>query len=230
MVKQSRRKLRRPKRKSYRKISRKMIGGAFTQEETQQLLDLGFSENDIEILSDTGVGLNIIQMSLNQINPNTGAPFTPQELIISVQEANNEINNLDISGISYASDDEHDLDNSYLSDEGSMNTTQENISNISDNNLFDNSVNNASLHLSDLENSNNDSVNTTREDDSFGGRKRKSIKKTRKGRKGRKYGRKSRKQRGGMCFGNGVGANNYDPNFSIYNTRELTLFPYRPTN
>jgi hypothetical protein len=56
----------------------------------------------------------------------------------------------------------------------------------------------------------------------MGGRKRK----TRKGRKGRK----SRKQRGGMCFGNGVGANNYDPNFSIYNTRELTLFPYRPTN
>jgi len=45
---------------------------------------------------------------------------------------------------------------------------------------------------------------------------------------GRTY--KSRKQRGGMCFGNGVGANNYDPNFSIYNTRELTLFPYKPTN
>jgi hypothetical protein len=27
-----------------------------------------------------------------------------------------------------------------------------------------------------------------------------------------------------------VGANNYDPNFSIYNTRELSLFPYRTTN
>ena len=50
-----------------------------------------------------------------------------------------------------------------------------------------------------------------------------------KRRKGRKT-RKGRKQRGGMCFGNGVGANNYDPNFSIYNTRELTLFPYKPTN
>jgi hypothetical protein len=46
---------------------------------------------------------------------------------------------------------------------------------------------------------------------------------------GGKRRRKSRKQRGGMCFGNGVGANNYDPNFSIYNTRELTLFPYNPT-
>jgi hypothetical protein len=47
---------------------------------------------------------------------------------------------------------------------------------------------------------------------------------------GGKRRRKSRKQRGGTCYGNGVGANNYDPNFSIYNTRELTLFPYRATN
>ena len=42
--------------------------------------------------------------------------------------------------------------------------------------------------------------------------------------------RLSRKQRGGMCYGTGVGANTGDPNFSIYNTRELELFPYKPTN
>ena len=47
---------------------------------------------------------------------------------------------------------------------------------------------------------------------------------TRKNRKGK------RGQRGGTCYGNGVGANSYDPNFSIYNTRELELFPYKPTN
>ena len=40
----------------------------------------------------------------------------------------------------------------------------------------------------------------------------------------------SRKQRGGTCFGNGVGANTGDPNFSIYNTRALQLFPYKPAN
>lgn len=39
---------------------------------------------------------------------------------------------------------------------------------------------------------------------------------------------RSRKQKGGICYGSGVGANNYDPNFSIYNTRELQLFPYKP--
>ena len=41
---------------------------------------------------------------------------------------------------------------------------------------------------------------------------------------------KLRKQRGGVCFGNGVGANSNDPNYSIYNTRELSLFPYKPAN
>ena len=43
----------------------------------------------------------------------------------------------------------------------------------------------------------------------------------------RKYTYK-RKYKGGTCYGSGVGANNYDPNFSIYNTRELQLFPYKP--
>ena len=199
MVKQSRKILRRQKRRSFRKRTSKagraygkMVGGDFTQEETQQLLDMGFTQDDVQVLAGTGVGLNIIQMSLNEINPATGNQFTPQEIVQSVNEANDEINNLDMSVISNASDDDHNLNDSY-----------------------------------------NDSMNTTMEDISEGGRKRKSSRsygKTRKGRKGRKQGRKSRRQRGGMCFGNGVGANNYDPNFSIYNTRELTLFPYRPTN
>ena len=199
MVKQSRKKLRRQKRRSFRKRTSKavraygkMVGGDFTQEETQQLLDMGFTQDDVQVLAGTGVGLNIIQMSLNQINPATGNQFTPQEIIQSVNDVNEEINELDISVISNASDDDNNLDNSY-----------------------------------------NDSMNTTMEDISEGGRKRKASRvygKTRKGRKGRKHGGKSHRQRGGMCFGNGVGANNYDPNFSIYNTRELTLFPYRPTN
>ena len=49
----------------------------------------------------------------------------------------------------------------------------------------------------------------------------------------RKYSRKirkTRKQRGGQCYGRGIGANSYDPNFSIFNTNELQLFPYKPTN
>jgi hypothetical protein len=241
MVKQSRKKLRRPKRKSFRKrISkayRKMVGGDFTQEESQQLLGMGFTQDDIQVLSNIGVGLNIIQISLNQVNPATGAPFTPQELIQSINETNEEINQLDISGISNASEDDHNLDDGQNLDNSyndSMNTTSEET-NLNDSNVFNGNNNSQdSLHLSDLNVSDaNGSTNTTMEDDSFGGRKRKAYgkaRKTRKNKKGRKYGRKSRRQSGGMCFGNGVGANNYDPNFSIYNTRELTLFPYRPTN
>lgn len=312
MAKQSRKKLRRPKRRSFRKRNtKKMFGGDFTQEESQQLLGMGFTQDDIQFLAGTNLEnmIGLIQTSLNEINPATGALFTPQELIQSMHEANEEINQLDISGISNASEDDHNLDDSY---NDSMNTTSEET-NLNDSNVFNGNNNSQdSLHLSDLNVSDdNGSTNTTMEDDSFGGRKRK----TRKGRKGRKHGRKSRKQRGGtvfsdeqltelgnlgfsdsqkkvlaevmgeidatskmslirynvqqidprtgqvittqqfiddiadspdvggskrrrkshkqrggMCFGNGVGANNYDPNFSIYNTRELTLFPYRPTN
>jgi hypothetical protein len=40
--------------------------------------------------------------------------------------------------------------------------------------------------------------------------------------------RKTRKMRGGARFGTGVGANNSDPNYSIFNTRALSLFPYKP--
>ena len=47
------------------------------------------------------------------------------------------------------------------------------------------------------------------------------------GRSSKKTTRKTKNsQKGGTCYGNGVGANSYDPNFSIYNTRQLGLFPY----
>jgi hypothetical protein len=37
-----------------------------------------------------------------------------------------------------------------------------------------------------------------------------------------------RRIRGGTCYGRGVGANNFDPNYTIYNTNLLKLFPYKP--
>lgn len=54
--------------------------------------------------------------------------------------------------------------------------------------------------------------------------KRYKRNRTMKGKKGKKT---TRKQRGGTCYGNGVGANNYDPNYSIFNTNLLKLFPYK---
>ena len=84
-----------------------------------------------------------------------------------------------------------------------------------------------SLHMSDLDES-RESGYTTSPDESFldfGGKKRRKSSKNKK--RGKK-GRKTRKQKGGTCFGNGVGANSYDPNLSIYNTNMLKLFPYKP--
>jgi hypothetical protein len=57
---------------------------------------------------------------------------------------------------------------------------------------------------------------------------------TRKCHKKQKHHKKTRhsrrnKQKGGACYGSGVGSNNYDPNLSVYNTRALQLFPYKPT-
>ena len=59
-------------------------------------------------------------------------------------------------------------------------------------------------------------------------RRNKTRNSYRKTKKNSKRTRHRRNLRGGTCYGTGVGANNYDPNFSIYNTRELQLFPYKP--
>jgi hypothetical protein len=61
---------------------------------------------------------------------------------------------------------------------------------------------------------------TSESDDEIGGMRRRKITKKRRG-------KKTRKQRGGMCFGNGVGANSNDPNYSVYNTNMLKIFPYK---
>jgi len=58
-------------------------------------------------------------------------------------------------------------------------------------------------------------------------RKSKKGRKTRKGRKQRKT-KKGRKSRGGNRIGgSNIGSNCNDPNFSIYNTNMLKLFPYK---
>ena len=59
----------------------------------------------------------------------------------------------------------------------------------------------------------------------------KIIKTSKKTRKQKSRGIKRNKPRGkqnGGCYGTGVGANNFDPNYSIYNTNMLKLFPYKP--
>jgi hypothetical protein len=59
-------------------------------------------------------------------------------------------------------------------------------------------------------------------------RKRTTLQKKNKHYRKRNRTIRRRKLRGGTCYGNGVGANSYNPNFTIYNTNLSTLFPYKP--
>jgi Holliday junction resolvasome RuvABC DNA-binding subunit len=201
-------------KRSYKK-SKKQIGGAdFNQEQTQQLLDMGFTEANIQTLAQVfldnmsgNAAMNLIQQSLGQINNITGQPNTPQEIMDSLNPDNNENN---ISGIGSENASENDIsvgsfafeNENDLSDIGDENNSQHNISDDSfvfDQDDLDNNLNNNIDDISE------DSIvsnqgDTTGEDSSLmdidelnlGGRRRK----TRKGRKGRK----SRKQRGGTEF------------------------------
>ncbi len=144
-----------------------------------------------------------------------------------------DLETLDLSVISNSDDDDHDFG---LND--SLNLDNTNIGDDYDYNNDSNNMTMDSLHLSDLNDDENESSlgNTTIEDDSIGGKKRRRTMKKRKMMKRKtmkkirttKKRKQTKKQKGGMCYGNGVGANSYDPNFSIYNTRELELFPYKP--
>jgi hypothetical protein len=222
MVQISRRKHKRNRRKTYKK---KMIGGEFNNSDVNELLSLGFTNEDIEFLSTVSPNINLIRQSLQQINPETGSLFTPAEIMESVHQA---YNDNDISQISTDTEDEHNDDFMY-DYPNSNNTSQESISGLNlDNSSFDDSSFMNSLHDSDLNTSNISSANTSVSDTSMGGKKRRKTNKKRSKSKSHKSSRRIRK--GGNCYGRGVGANNYDPNLSIYNTNLLTLFPYKPLN
>jgi hypothetical protein len=97
-----------------------------------------------------------------------------------------DLETLDLSVISNSDDDDHDfgindsldLDNTNMRD--SMDTTTESMTNIGDDYDYNNdssTLSNGSLHLSDLNENNDETIlgNTTMEDDSIGGKKRKTM-------------------------------------------------------
>lgn len=209
MIKKSRR------NKKLKKRSMKVLkGGALSQQEIQNLQSQGFNQYQIQTLQDLNVSFNEILQKINTIineNPEGYAgnsdDLTEQVMIEILNE--NIFDNPEVQGMN--------LDDS----QAEMNLSE-----------LDESQ--GSLHLSDLDTSRMSGY-TTEEDSQgeFGGKsksKKRINKKTNKKLKlnrSRKANR-SRKLRGGTCYGNGVGANTYDPNYSIYNTNLLKLFPYKP--
>jgi hypothetical protein len=206
-----RRQTRRMSRRS-KKYSRKMRGGALDE---QELLGLGFTAEQINALHGYGLdSMNPIRMSLEQINPQTGAKFTPQELIDSLNDVNNEVENVDDvqEGVNPPQPPEFNDDNNHM-----------NLNNM-------NFEQGPGLNIQDLGPYSPKSVT----EEPYGGRRMRKMRKSKLRRSGRRMSRMSRMsrmrsvKRGGACYGNGVGANAFDPNYSIYNTRELQLFPYIP--
>jgi hypothetical protein len=195
-----------------------MKGGSLSQEDIRELKEEGFTTNQIDSLQDLGVSLNNIMQRVNRIrnDPNFhGDPdyMTEQVMVEVLNENIFDSSANQLAAIPHDPDDIHDLDISGSLDDsqGTMNLNELNISNRSDVSGY-----------------------TTSEDrsfDEFGGKKRRrfSRKKSRiVKRKTRRNNRRKLNLKGGMCFGKGVGANSYDPNYSIYNTNMLNLFPYKP--
>ena len=183
------------KTRAYRK-TRKMRGGALDE---QALLNLGFTADQIDALNGYGIeNMDLITMSLQQTNPQTGANFTPQELMDSLNDVQNEINNMD--------DGENAASNGV--------NPPEPESPLSMQMQMPNNFNQMpALSMEDLGPYSPRSVT----EEPTGGKRRRA-----------KHRKTMKKRGGGGCFGNGVGANAYDPNNSIFNTRELQLFPYKP--
>lgn len=210
-----------------RRLNRKkkiMKGGAYNPEELDTLRNNNFTDNQIETLENMDIPINEVMRKINdKINEGENSDDITDIVMAEIMDENifqNQNNNvMNIEPIQNNEEDEEDIHYLYDNDD--------------DDDL--NSSRNSSIHLSDLNDSRMSGYTTNpdesfRSDQSFGGKKirkrlSKKIKKNKKGKKSRKN-RKSKKQRGGTCYGSGVGANNYDPNFSIHNTRELKLFPY----
>lgn len=197
----------RKNRKQKRFHNKSMKGGSLSEEQVQELQNMGFDAFDIDTLRGMNISFNEIVQAYNTTsvdyhgNSDDMIQLVMLELTNQYAPENNNSQGVDFGDISVI---DNNLDNSFESQ--------------------------GSLHLSDLMDSDNDSMMsgyTTDPDESGGKRRRKSIKrKDKKGKKTRKIRRK--KLKGGTCYGSGVGANNYDPNFSIYNTNMLKLFPYKP--
>jgi hypothetical protein len=201
------------KKRKGRSAKRVMRGGDFSEEQKIELQNTGFYPGQIERFQLMGLTFDQINQKIQEI---TGDDFhgNSDDLADAVEQALDEEHmNQGMPPTQAVANHNMDI---YHDDAGQMN------------------MNELDMDI-DQEGTDNEADS---DDDMNGGRKKRKTMKKRKGRKtrktgrknGRKTGRKSRKQRGGMCYGNGVGANNYDPSFSIYNTRELTLFPYSPTN
>ena len=150
------------KRKTRRNRNKKIMkGGSYTQEQQQQILDAGFTQQFLQLLDRANIGFGLFWSSFQQ------SGMTSQQYMQQTYD------DLELNP-----------------DDG----------------------------FTDVEDNDED-------DEQQGGRNKKSKRRKTKKNKTKKQ---MRRIKGGAMFGNGYGANCNDPNYNIYNTNLLKLFPYSP--
>lgn len=217
------------KSKTQSKKNMNMKGG-FSPVQRGWLQSFGLDQEQINEIAMSGIEFVDLVDIINNISREYEDGNSDEFAELIMREVNN--GRMDISNILHDEDDIHDIDRSHgslhLSDlsvgsrsEGSTTIASEDLS------LFDTDID------TDVDTESDDEMEeaTLMDDELNGGKKKRkaSHKKSakRQSKKMHKKSRKNKRLRGGMCFGNGVGANKYDPNYSIYNTNMLKLFPYK---
>jgi hypothetical protein len=193
-----------------------MRGGDFSTDDKRRLNDLGFSDSDISILEENGLNsVTLIQGELIRGN------LTPQEIMQSLSEVSN------------PSEDNFDDFSQEPATRYPDESSHINYSNPSEDNFSQTPL--SVDDLNDTDNTNDTQSTLTEKSEptfSVGGKKHKRrtvSRKSRKGRKTRKSRKRSYKIKGGTTvYGNGYGSNCNEPNYNIYNTNLLKLFPYNP--
>lgn len=213
------------KQKRYKKRvsrTRKMRGGAFSQNELQQLRSNGFSDEQIQTLDAMNVPFNDLMMRINQLWNQGDNGFHGNSDDFSEQIMIDILNEHIFDSIPQAEDDVHDMDISFNGDNDSLHLSDLNVSQDSmrtNTTIPDESLNNSQFS--------NDSMSSLFSENESSASEMNGGKRKRKTMRHRNKKERSKKQTGGTCFGNGVGSNNNDPNYSIYNTNMLKLFPYK---
>ena len=213
----------RSKKRSKNKKSRKMYmqrGGVFTEEQEDLLFnESGFNQEQVDFLNQNNVSFQNIQTATNYVldnNQHTIACF----IASCLQNEDNNQNpqnemapDLNIDDLQGEGEDDPAFNDAFIQDD---NNAELNNSGVTDPEQGSFSFDEEDGDGDDGD----DELGLNDQDNNQAAGKRR----TRKGRKGKK----TRKQRGGMRYGTGVGSNCFDPNFSIYNTPTLSLFPYKP--
>jgi len=210
------------RQKRHRKHRKTLRGGAFSQQQIQQLQNNGFNEFQIEELEHSNISFDDIMNHVDAIMNQGDTGFNGNSDAMAEQVMNELLHppNID-SQLNQSFDSQGTMDVNELNTSGY--TTDSDTSTISL----------GPMNVDEL-NTSNMSGYTTEADESFGGKRRRRRPRKRTYRRHVLKGRisrhrrsgKNRHMKGGACFGNGVGSNHYDPNYSIYNTRMLSLFPY----